>query len=126
MFILLNLNNAYCFGDKRTYTKLNSSEAIVRIETEDRQSVQASSYVDAKENDYFIKDLMNDKNSKLFHLKELIEKENCLKINCGNVTLTKEVQTSFGREGWSSSGGAILFLQALPVRGRGDISMFHI
>ncbi|MGZ3789342.1 MAG: hypothetical protein ACXVLQ_12515, partial [Bacteriovorax sp.] len=105
-------------AEKRTYTKLNSTEAQVDIVTEEQASIQAATYVDGKENERFIKDVMKDKNSPLYKLKLAIEKENCETNStpdqswiegCGEVTITKEVRTSFGRGGWSSGGSGYTF-----------------
>lgn len=112
----------------RTYKKLNSSEASVVIQTDERQSIQAASYVDGKENDRFIQEMFKDKNSKLFQIRQTIEKENCNKTStpektwidgCGEVTLTKEVRTSFGRGGWASGGGGYTFFIGFTSEGSG-------
>lgn len=128
MLLLLCMVTTGHADEKRTYTKINSSEAKVVIETQEHEGIQAAAYIDAKENERFIQDLMKDKNSKLYNLKLQIEKENCNqstmpgknKIDgCGEVTLTKEVRTSFGRGGWSSGGSSYTFFIGFTNEGSG-------
>lgn len=109
LFVLFSLNaNAL---EKRTYTKLNSREAEVKIETENKDKIQSYVYVDGLENKRFIKDLLNDKKSILHKLKLEIEKENCNVpvAECGKVTITDDVRTSFGITDWITSGGSYSF-----------------
>ena len=112
----------------RTYKKTNSSQAQVTIKTEETESIQAASYVDGHENNKFINDMLNDKNSILYKLKSAIEIENCQKnstpekpfiAGCGQVTLTSEVRTSFGRDGWMSGGGSYTFFVGFTNDGSG-------
>jgi hypothetical protein len=114
--------------EKRTYTQHNSSEAIVAIETGNEKNIQASSYVDALENELFIHHLLIDQNSKLFQLKARIEKENCDHITtnenpstngCGKVTITKEIRISFGRGGWETAGASYVFFVGFTNKGSG-------
>ena len=72
LFLLISINVRA--SEKRIYTKLNSREARVVIATSDIDLVQAASYVDGYENEKFINDMLNDKNSILFKLKSEIEK----------------------------------------------------
>lgn len=126
LFVLISFNALA--SEKRTYAKMNSSEAQVRIETEERDSVQAAVYADGLENTKFIQDMLNDKKSILYKLKSDIEKENCNKNStsektwidgCGEVTLTREVRTSFGRGGWMSGGGSYTFFVGFTNDGSG-------
>lgn len=126
LVILMSLNVSA--AEKRTYTKLNSSEAQVIIETEEKDSIQASTYVDGFDNVQFIADMLNDKKSILYKLKTEIENENCKKYNangkswiedCGQVTITKEVRTSFGRGGWMNCGGSYTFFVGFTNAGTG-------
>ena len=123
LFLLISINVRA--SEKRIYTKLNSREARVVIATSDIDLVQAASYVDGYENEKFINDMLNDKNSILFKLKSEIEKESCIGMNkvereeCGHVTLTSEVKTSFGRNGWMSAGGSYTFFVGFTFNGTG-------
>lgn len=114
--------------EKRTYTKTNSSEAQVRIETVEKDATQVSNYADGRENAKFIEDMLNDHNSILYKLKLSIENENCKQNSsadkawiegCGQVTLTSEVRTSFGRAGWMSCGGSYTFFVGFTDEGSG-------
>jgi hypothetical protein len=115
-------------AEKRSYTKINSSEAQVKIETDQKDSIQAASYVDGLENSKFIQDMLADKKSILYKLKSNIEQENCKQNStpgkvwidgCGEVTLTREVKTSFGRDGWMSGGGSYTFFVGFTNDGSG-------
>jgi hypothetical protein len=115
-------------GESRNYFKISSSKAQVKIITEERDSTQAAAYVDGKENDKFIQDMLKDKSSKLFKIKQTIESENCSRTSipiakwiagCGEVTLTKLLQTSFGRGGWESGGATYTFFVGFTTEGSG-------
>lgn len=119
--------NAQAF-EKRTYTKISSSEAQVKIETEQKDFTQAATYLDGQENAKFIQDMLNDNKSILYKLKSDIEKENCQQLsspnkslieNCGEVTLTREVRTSFGINNWMSGGGTYTFFVGFTNTGSG-------
>lgn len=119
--------NALAF-EKRTYTKINSSEAQVKIETEQKDFTQVENYLDGLENTKFIQDMLNDKKSILFKLISEIEIENChqpvianklLTGDCGEVTLTKEVRTSFGVSNDMSGGGTYTFFVGFTNAGSG-------
>lgn len=126
LFVLTSLSALAT--EKRYYTKINSSEAQVKIETDQKDSIQAASYVDGLENSKFIPDLLSDKKSILYKLKSSIEQENCKQNStaekawidgCGQVTLTPEVKTSFGRDGWMSGGGSYTFFVGFTNDGSG-------
>ncbi len=128
IFFLLTVTSVASAGEKRTYTKVNPSEAKVVIETDQLGGIQAASFVDGRENERFIQEMFKDKNSKLYQLRAAIEKENCNKNStpekpwidgCGQVTLTKEVETSFGRGGWASAGAGYTFFIGFTNEGTG-------
>jgi hypothetical protein len=115
-------------AEKRSYIKINSSEAQVTIETNLQETVQASQYVDGKENAQFVKDLLSDNKSLLSKIVSTIEIENCKNkyssfnqsiVDCGAITITNEVLTSFGRDGWMSSGGSYTFFVGFTSEGSG-------
>lgn len=112
----------------RTYKMLNSSQAEVVIQTEEQDSTQAAAYVDGKENDQFVSDLMKDKKSVMYKLRRQVELENCEQTStdettripgCGEVQLTGMVMTSFGRGGWDSGGAAYTFFVGFRQEGTG-------
>lgn len=112
----------------RTYKKIDSTQAEVVIKTAERESTQAATYVDGKENQQFLHDLIKDKSSALYDLRKQIEKENCNKISteqsghidgCGEVQMTNLVLTSFGRGGWDSSGAGYTFFVGFRQEGSG-------
>jgi len=116
-------------SEKRTYTKKNSQEASVVIITDEQDSTQAAMYVDGKENARFIDEMLRDSKSKLFKLRQAIELENCGTTSttpearridgCGEVTITKEIRTSFGRGGWASGGAGYTFFVGFTSEGSG-------
>lgn len=127
-FLLLNVFTTIQAAEQRTYIKYNSSEARVIIKTDGQNAIEASTYVDAQENEKFIQDLLNDKNSKLNELKVAIENENCQQfsshtksqiIGCGEVTITKEVRTSYGKGGWDMAGSSYSFFVGFTNEGSG-------
>jgi len=114
--------------ETRTYKKLNSSQAEVVIQTVEQDGTQAASYVDGKENNQFVSDLMGDKKSLLYKLKREVELENCEETStdetshipgCGEVQLTPMTLTSFGRGGWDSGGAAYTFFVGFRQDGTG-------
>lgn len=114
--------SAHAAAEKRVITKMNSSQLRVKIETEERQSTQAASYVDARENANFINSMLKDKISSLGKLKAQIEKDFCSferVEGCGEVTLTKEVRTSFIRSGWMSGVATYTFFIGFTADGSG-------
>jgi hypothetical protein len=114
------ITNSLCAIEKRTYTQFNSSEARIFIDTGNEANIQASTYVDALENHTFIRQLLSDPKSKLYQLKLSIEKENCNQIaECGDVTITTEVRTSFGRGGWDTAGASYIFFVGFTNVGSG-------
>ena len=137
-FLLVSLMGSIQAAETRAYTKINSSEATVVIATEERSSTQAAIYVDGKENERFIQEMFKDSKSKLFQIRQAIEKENCNKNStpdktwidgCGEVTLTKEVRTAFGRGGWASGAAGYTFFIGFTSEGSGrffDVSHMAI
>lgn len=126
--LVLTLSNAALAGETRTYKKLSSSEATVTIKTEETEYTQAAGYVDGQENEKFIADLLKDPSSPLAKVAREIEQENCGETStadnswidgCGEVTITKEVRTSFGRGGWASAGAGYTFFIGFTSDGTG-------
>lgn len=118
--------NVHAAFEKRTYTKMSSSKAMVKIEAQEEGRIQAALYVDARENDQFINSMLSDKASSLAKLKLQIEKDFCSKNSatnsnqiegCGEVTLTKVIRTSFSRGGWMSGEAAYTFLIGFTAEG---------
>lgn len=114
--------------EKRDYTKIDAVSAAVAIQTAENESTQAAYYVDAKENKKFMSDLLSDAASPLAKVARQIEIKNCGKNStpkepwipgCGQVTLTKEVRTSFGRGGWESAGAGYTFFVGFTSEGSG-------
>lgn len=115
-------------GDVRTFKKINSNSASVRIETEAKEGIQAASYLDGVENAQFINMLLDDPQSRLSILKRELEMENCGTTStqpdgwipgCGGVELTGTVRTSFGRGGWMEGGSAYTFFVGFRFAGTG-------
>lgn len=128
-FIVLS---AISFGikaeEKRTFKKISEKNAEVTIHTEETDYSQAAAYVDGKENAAFIKMLLLDKSSELSRLKSEIELQNC-EVNstedeswipgCGEVTITPEIMTYFGRGGWKSAEAGYTFFIGFTHQGTG-------
>lgn len=112
--------NSYAASEKRTFSKLSSSKAMVKIDTKDRVGIDASLYTDGKENGLFISAMLKDKASALAKLKTKIEKDFCpdQRIeDCGEVTFTKETRTSSGRDGWKSGHASYKFFVGFTADG---------
>jgi len=125
--VILMSFNALAF-EKRTYTKINSSEAQVKIETEQKDFTQVENFLDGRENGKFIQDMLKDKKSILHKIISDIEIDNCqqpiianksVTEDCGEVTLTKEVRTSFGISNGMSGGGTYTFFVGFTNAGSG-------
>jgi len=121
-------SNLYAAEEQRSYKKTSSTEAVVTITTEETDSTQAASYVDGKENETFIKDLLKDSSSPLAKLVKEIELQNCEETStpdnswidgCGEVRITKTTLTSFGRGGWASAGAGYTFFVGFVSDGTG-------
>lgn len=102
--------SAFAEDETRTYKKKSSTEASVEISLSKDDAVQAASFTDGAEIGRFLQDLLDDKDSELFKIKQKLIAENCgdeidLEI-CGAVEITDHVQTSYGRGGWMEAGGA--------------------
>lgn len=126
--LVLSLSNSVFAAETRTYKKVNASEATVTIKTEETDGTQAAAYVDGNENEQFINELLKDESSPLYKLAREIEQEMCDATStpdnswidgCGEVTITKEVRTSFGRGGWASAGAAYTFFIGFTSDGTG-------
>ncbi|MBY0415535.1 MAG: hypothetical protein K2Q18_15285 [Bdellovibrionales bacterium] len=114
--------------ESREYKKVSSTEAVVKIQTEEQDGTQAAAYVDAQENKKFIADLRKDKNSALAKLISEIELANCETNSteenpwidgCGQVIITDSVLTSFGRGGWASAGAGYSYFIGFQSDGSG-------
>lgn len=127
--LLLTLSsNLLASEESRSYKKISSTEAVVTIKTEETDGTQAAAYVDAKETEQFINDLLKDPSSPLAKLVKEIELQNCEATStpdqtwidgCGEVTLTAQVRTGFGRGGWASAGAAYTFFVGFTSDGTG-------
>jgi hypothetical protein len=130
--LIILMFSALSFGlnaqEKRTFAKLNNEQAQVTIQTEETDSTQAAMYVDGQENVKFIEMLLKDKTSGLSQLKSKIEIENCETTStdenpwidgCGEVTITSEVRTAFGRGGWMSGDANYTFFIGFTQQGTG-------
>ncbi len=126
--LVLTISNGIQAEETRTYEKNSNVQATVTIKTEETDSTQAAAYVDAKENEAFIKELLADPTSPLAKIKKEIELENCEANStpdnswidgCGEVTVTDFVRTSFGRGGWMSAGAGYTFFIGFTSDGSG-------
>lgn len=126
--LVLSLSNSVWASESRTYKKISAQEAVVSIKTKETDGTQAAAYVDAQENKQFIADLLKDPTSPLYKVAKEIEKEMCDAEStpenswidgCGEVTLTEEVRTSFGRGGWASAGAGYTFFIGFTSDGSG-------
>ncbi len=127
--IILSLSsNLYASEETRAYKKISNTEALVTINTEETDGTQAAAYVDGKENDSFINDLLKDQTSPLAKLVKEIELKNCEATStpdntwidgCGEVRITKLTLTSFGRGGWASAGARYTFFVGFVSDGTG-------
>jgi hypothetical protein len=128
IFMALTLSFSAFAEETRAFKKTSSTEATITIKTEETDYVQAAAFVDAQENEEFIKQLLNDENSSLAKLVKEIELKNCEATStpenkwidgCGEVTITEAVRTSFGRGGWQSAGAAYTFFVGFTSDGTG-------
>lgn len=118
-------------AESRTFKKVSAEKATVKILPDGgaESGVQAAEFVDAQENDEFIKMLLADPTSSLAKLRTQIEKETCEGATstpenpwiaaCGEVEVTRGVQTSFGRGGWMGAGAAYTFFVGFRNDGTG-------
>lgn len=121
--------SSFAFADEtRTYEKVSEVDALVTIQTEETDGTQAAMYVDGKENDRFVQEMLKDKTSPLSEVKKQIEMEMCQETStddrgwidgCGEVTITEMVRTSFGRGGWMSAGASYTFFMGFTQDGTG-------
>lgn len=126
--LVLSISTKITAEEVREYKKTSSTEALVTIHTEEQDNTQAAAYVDAQENDKFISDLQKDPQSSLAKLIKEIELRNCDATStpdkswidgCGEITITKEVKTGFGRGGWASAGASYKFFVGFTSDGSG-------
>lgn len=128
LLVLTLSNNLFADTETRTYKKISATEATVTIKTEETDGAQAAGYVDAQENERFISELLKDPASPLYKIAKKIENDMCDSEStpdnswidgCGEVTITKEVRTSFGRGGWASAGAGYTFFVGFTSDGTG-------
>lgn len=112
----------------KKYEQASDISATVTINTEEQDSTQAAMYVDASDNKQFIQEMLKLQGSPLAELKKKIELENCEQTStpgndwidgCGQVVITEEVRTSFGRGGWMSAGAGYTFFVGFMSDGSG-------
>jgi hypothetical protein len=124
--MLCSLSFAALAEEGRTYNR-KGNEATIEI-SEMEEGPQAAAYVDGQENEKFINDLLKDPESELYKLARQIEQENCEETSkpdepwidgCGEVTVTKEIRTSFGRGGWAGAGAVYTFFIGFTNAGTG-------
>jgi hypothetical protein len=115
-------------AETREFKKTTANSAQVVITTDDKDSVQAATYLDGQENNKLLSQLLADPNSKLAKLKATIEKANCDANStpnddwipqCGEVELSTLVQTSFGRGGWAEGNAEYSFFVSFRMDGTG-------
>ena len=121
LFLLLMFSTESQAAIKRQYKKVGPTKAQVQIQTDEGNSTQATTYLDAFENKQFIHDLLNDKKSSLYKIANIIQQSNCGKFQegCGQITVTDEVKTSYWREGWMSGGTTYTFFVGFTNEGSG-------
>lgn len=112
----------------KSYEQISDIAATVTIKTEEQDGTQAAVYVDASDNKQFIKEMLKLEGSPLAELKKKIELANCEQTStpendwidgCGQVVITEEVRTSFGRGGWMSAGAGYTFFVGFLSDGSG-------
>ena len=113
--------------ETKKFEMVSDMAALVTIHT-DEEAIQAAGWVDGSDNQQFIDELLRMEGSALNKLKKQIELENCDSNStpdnswiegCGEVTITKEVRTSFGRGGWASAGAGYTFFVGFTSDGTG-------
>jgi hypothetical protein len=112
----------------KKFEQVSDIAALVTIKTEEQDGTQAAVYVDASDNTQFIQEMLKLQGSPLAELKKKIELENCEQTStpendwidgCGQVVITEEVRTSFGRGGWMSAGAGYTFFVGFLSDGSG-------
>lgn len=127
LIVLTIASNTQAETINREYKKISSTHAQVVIKVEE-DFVQAAEFVDQVENARYMEDLLKDPNSPLAQIKKQIEKDNCDENSteenswidgCGEVRITKEVLTGFGRGGWAGAGATYTFFIGFSSDGTG-------
>lgn len=130
LFVLLSISSVAQATEIRQFAKTSADAAQVTIQTEEQEGVQAAAYVDAQENEQFIKMLLEDPTSRLSELKKSIENQICETPaerhgdwidGCGAVELTPAVQTSFTRGGWMYADAQYTFFVGFRHEGTGHM-----
>ena len=113
--------------ESKKFEMVSDMAALVTIQT-DEEAIQAAGWIDGSDNQQFIDELLRLEGSALIKLKKQIELENCETNSspdnswidgCGEVTITREVRTSFGRGGWASAGAGYTFFVGFTSDGTG-------
>lgn len=135
-FILLYSTSALSEIITREYSKLSNESAVVKITTSFTDYVQAAEFVDGREVQRFIEDLSVDETSELFGILNIIKQRYCSDYfensyrsvdNCGEVTFTPEVMSSFGRGGWLNAYAEYSLFVGFTYEGSGMyFSVSHI
>lgn len=126
LLVLLSFMSYADESESRVYTRINEKSAKVMIKSE---IMQAAELVDGAENERFLTELLFDSKSELFKIKNKLAKEFCeagsvvkenLEIeDCGYITITPGVITSFGRGGWAGAGAVYTIFIGFTANGSG-------
>lgn len=125
---LLVLCSGAWAGETRSFLKVDAERALVKIQAEDRQAVQAAAYADGAENDQFVRMLLEEPASRMSLLRKQIEDQNCEAEaarfdgwidDCGIIEWTPAVQTSFARGGWMAAAAQYTFFVGFRHAGTG-------
>ncbi|WP_347359145.1 hypothetical protein [Bdellovibrio sp.] len=115
--------------ESRSFERVAAERAVISVVVEDAQSVQAHDYVDGKENEKFLKMLLDDPQSRLTDLRKSLENENCEASDqrsdgwvedCGGIELSSGAQTAFGRAGWFAAGAQYTYFVGFRHVGNGE------
>lgn len=127
-FIAATLLVSAAQAETREFKKTSANSAQVVITTDDKDSVQAATYLDGQENEKLISTFLADPKSELSKLKAKVEKANCDANStpddgwipqCGEVVLSNLVTTSFGRGGWAEGSAEYSFFVSFRMDGTG-------
>ncbi|MFS4460557.1 hypothetical protein [Bdellovibrio sp. HCB2-146] len=132
VILMLSTTLLFCTAEAETrdFQKVDSHSAKVVITTDDRDYVQASEYLDGKENQELISMLLADPDSRLAKIRNAIEMQICETNStpenpwidqCGQVEFSDLVQTSFARGGWAEGYASYTFFIGFRSDGTGMI-----
>ena len=126
--IAVTLLASAAHADTREFKKISANSAQVIITTDDKDSVQAATYLDGQENVKLLSTFLADPKSELAKLKAKVELANCDTNStpgdgwipqCGEVVLSTLVTTSFGRGGWAEGSAEYSFFVSFRMDGTG-------